>query len=407
MLDMSIQISIVVPIYNVEEYLKRCIESILNQTYKNIEIILVDDGSTDGCPEICDDYSKTDDRIQVIHKENGGLVSARKAGTAAAHGDYILNVDGDDWIEKDRIEILVSDGIKAAKADMIYLSGYKKDYKNSSILIDSDVPIKTFYQDEIRKQIFPLLMDVKEGFYTKVKSILVAWAVKRELLQEKQKLVDDRITIGEDIICVWFCLLAAERVTFVRQTGYHYVQRNSSMAYKAAISPEDGYSGMRIWYHQLKKYLEMYDSSEELKQIFVYATIWNIMVANYEMLLENHSFYLFPFTKVKTGHKIIVYGAGRMGHALIRYLLKSKDYQLVLWVDQNEKESAFPEFKVSPVKDIIKYDYDEIVIAAMNAALVKEIKESLIIKGVAADKIATMDAAVMTEKVIRNEITRD
>ena len=77
----SICISIVVPVYNVENYLKKCIESIIGQSYKNLEIILVDDGSTDSCPEICDLYSRTDDRVKVIHKKNGGLVSARKAGT--------------------------------------------------------------------------------------------------------------------------------------------------------------------------------------------------------------------------------------------------------------------------------------------------------------------------------------
>lgn len=124
----KIQISIVVPIYNIQDYLKRCIDSIINQSYKYIEIILVDDGSTDNCPEICDAYAQKDNRIRVIHKKNGGLVSARKAGTAIAKGDYILNVDGDDWIENKRIEILVKEGILPYKADMIYMSGHKKGF---------------------------------------------------------------------------------------------------------------------------------------------------------------------------------------------------------------------------------------------------------------------------------------
>ena len=129
MRDETVKISIVVPIYNVEDYVKSCIESIIGQTYRNLEIILVDDGSTDCCPEICDDYAKKDSRVHVIHKRNGGLVSARKAGLAAATGDYVLAVDVDDWIEKDRVEVLVRDGILLTHADMIYLSGYTLDFE--------------------------------------------------------------------------------------------------------------------------------------------------------------------------------------------------------------------------------------------------------------------------------------
>ena len=400
--DQSIQISIVVPVYNVERYLKRCIESIINQTYNNLEILLVDDGSADNCPEICDYYSKVDNRIQVIHKKNGGLVSARKAGVAIAKGDYILNVDGDDWIEKDRVEVLVTKGIISEKPDMVYLRGYQKDYGSSSMLIDSDIPVKTFYGDEIQKQIFPLLMDINEGFYTKVKSILVAWAVKRELLQEKQSVVDERITMGEDIICVWFCLLSAQKITFIKQNGYHYVQRSTSMVYQAAVSPKKG--DIEIWYQQLKEYLEMYDSSEVVKQIFVYTTMWWIMTANYELVLEKNPQYLFPFTKVKKGHKIVVYGAGRMGHALMRYLLKTKSNQVVLWVDQNEKKDPLLEYEIRPVEDILKVNYDYIVIAIMNAELVKDVKQFLIIRGIDENKIATMDVAVMTENAIPDEM---
>lgn len=100
------KISIVIPIYNVEKYLKRCIDSIVNQTYKNIEIILVNDGSPDNCGVICDEYAKIDSRIKVIHKANGGLSSARNAGLDIASGEYIMFVDSDDWISEDTLEKL-------------------------------------------------------------------------------------------------------------------------------------------------------------------------------------------------------------------------------------------------------------------------------------------------------------
>ena len=100
------RISVIVPIYNTKEYLSRCIDSICGQTYGNLEIILVDDGSTDGSSLVCDDYCRKDNRIQVIHKENGGSTAARNAGIAIAKGEYIGFVDSDDWIETDMYECL-------------------------------------------------------------------------------------------------------------------------------------------------------------------------------------------------------------------------------------------------------------------------------------------------------------
>ena len=100
-------VSIIVPIYKVEDYIKECIDSILAQTYPDFELILVDDGSPDNCGSICDEYAKDDDRIKVVHKQNGGLTSARNAGLKVSKGEWIMHVDGDDWIEPDMLENLV------------------------------------------------------------------------------------------------------------------------------------------------------------------------------------------------------------------------------------------------------------------------------------------------------------
>ena len=105
-------VSIIVPIYKVEPYLRRCLDSIVNQTYTNLEIILVDDGSPDGCPQICDEYAAKDNRIVVIHKENGGLSDARNAGLDICKGEYISFVDSDDWVDEKYIEILLDLAIK-------------------------------------------------------------------------------------------------------------------------------------------------------------------------------------------------------------------------------------------------------------------------------------------------------
>ena len=100
-------VSIIVPVYKVEKYLHRCVDSIINQTYKNIEVILIDDSSPDRCPEICDEYAKKDERVKVIHKQNGGVSSARNAGLDAARGEFICFVDSDDWISESMIDELL------------------------------------------------------------------------------------------------------------------------------------------------------------------------------------------------------------------------------------------------------------------------------------------------------------
>ena len=104
----SVKISVIIPVYNVEKYLKRCLDSIINQTYKNLEIILIDDGSTDKSGKICDEYAQKDKRIIVIHKENGGVSSARNKGLDICIGDYISFIDSDDWIEEDFFEYVVN-----------------------------------------------------------------------------------------------------------------------------------------------------------------------------------------------------------------------------------------------------------------------------------------------------------
>ena len=115
---MKIKISIIVPVYKVEDYLSRCIDSLINQTYQNLEIILVDDGSPDRCGEICDEYAKFDERIKVIHKPNGGLSDARNKGLDIATGDFIIFVDSDDWIDVKTCEIVLDNAIKN-KAEIV------------------------------------------------------------------------------------------------------------------------------------------------------------------------------------------------------------------------------------------------------------------------------------------------
>ncbi len=150
-------ISVVLPIYNVEKYLDKCIQTVCNQTYKNLEIILVDDGSPDNCPKMCEEYAKHDSRIQVIHKKNGGLSDARNAGIKKATGKYITFIDSDDYVALDYVEFLYQT-IKKANSQMaiaahqvLYDSGkvIEKATHENSVLTPKEVLERILYDEGI------------------------------------------------------------------------------------------------------------------------------------------------------------------------------------------------------------------------------------------------------------------
>lgn len=398
MRDEAIKISIVVPIYNVEDYVKPCIESILRQSYKNLEIILVDDGSTDRCPEICDSYSKRDQRIHVIHKHNGGLVSARKAGAAVATGDYVLSVDGDDWIEKDRVEVLVWDGIMPTHADMIHLSGFTSEFGEKSKRHSPDVPNKLFENDEIEHEVFSMLPGGGNSSSTTINWSLWSWAIRRELVLENQMLVDDRVTYGEDFLCVCFCLLDAKAVMTIRQGGYHYIQRASSIMYQVAASSNKDPLRIKTWCQTLKNQLERKRAPEKICKICGQIAIYQIFTYydyDYGLLLQDFPDCLIPFPNVRSGARIVVYGAGRIGYGLVQGLNRTKKYSVVLWVDQNQNRPTVPGYAIHSRSAIFSADYDFIVVAIMNVDTAQKVKRSLILDGIPEEKIATMDASTI------------
>lgn len=394
--DETVKISMIVPIYNVEDYVKLCIESIIGQSYKNLEIILVDDGSTDRCPKICDDYSKLDNRIRVIHKHNGGLVSARKAGAAAATGDYVLAVDGDDWIEKNRVEVLVREGILPTHADMIYLAGYTENFEDQSIRKSLDSPIRLFENDEIENVVFPLIAGRGKAFNITINWSLWMWAIRRELLLKNQMLVDDRVINGEDFLCVSLCLLEANSVMTIKQSGYHYIKRSSSITHQVITSSDKYYLQNKIWYQAMKAQLEPKHASEKIRKICGHIVIsFIIMNCDYDWLLQKFPDYLFPFLNVKSGSRIVVYGAGKIGNRLVQSVCKTDKYSVVLWVDQNLNRPAVPGYTISSRDAISSVNYDYVIVAILNAVVSEEVKRSLVRDGVPEEKIATMDASAI------------
>lgn len=164
---MSKLVSVIIPVYNVEKYLRRCLDSIVNQTYKNLEIILVDDGSTDNCGYICDEYTELDERIKVVHKENGGQGSARNIGLDICRGQYVIFVDSDDWIDLDAVSILVKT-IEEKDVDCILFNIYAV-YKNGEIETINTMLNCDLDTNEIKHKLFMdyWINSVVDKFYKK------------------------------------------------------------------------------------------------------------------------------------------------------------------------------------------------------------------------------------------------
>lgn len=161
-------ISIVVPVYKVEKYLDKCVQSILAQTYKNFELILVDDGSPDNCPQMCDEYAEKDTRIRVIHKENGGLSDARNSGTSIANGEWVTYIDSDDYVADDYLEVLVTliekynAEIAVVGIDVFYEGETPKTQKKiEEYLYTSDEALeKMLYQDTLDTSACAILLPI-------------------------------------------------------------------------------------------------------------------------------------------------------------------------------------------------------------------------------------------------------
>lgn len=213
-------ISVIVPIYNVEEYLQACLDSILAQIYENLQIILVDDGSTDGCAAICDAYGAKDSRICVIHQRNGGVSAARNAGLAAAQGEWIGWVDADDRIDPDMFAYLL-EGAMGEQADICICSRYEELRQRTAyfgpserILLDRRAAMKALLEE--------WYMD--SALYDKL------W--KRELFQ------DIRFPVGqtyEDLATVYRLFSKAARIVCLPEPKYHYRRRQNSITGDASL----------------------------------------------------------------------------------------------------------------------------------------------------------------------------
>lgn len=213
-------ISVIIPIYNAEKYLPKCLNSVINQTYRNLEIILINDGSTDNSGQICDLYAKSDCRIIVLHKKNGGVSSARNTGLVIARGNYISFVDPDDWIEPEMYERLYYH-IREYTAD-IAIGGYVKEsgdgnfskpYKGKVYVYDNKSALNLILKDD--------------GF----KGFLCNKLFSADLFHSNPSIsLDENIHFCEDLLCCCECFLKSSKIVYDTYPYYHYIIHNNNIS---------------------------------------------------------------------------------------------------------------------------------------------------------------------------------
>ena len=220
-------ISVIVPVYNVEQYLERCVDSILNQTYADYELLLVDDGSTDGCPQICDDYAARDPRVRVIHKANGGLISARNEGIRAARGDYVCILDGDDWALENMLQFIHDTVARLPEPpDMVLFAAHNvyADHMEDTL---NNVPEGYYNRNRLEEEIFPyLIMDTRTGLHPgRIQAHTWDKAFRRELLAAHYTR-EERIRVFTDVPMTYECMLHCRNMYICNEPLYMYNKTN-------------------------------------------------------------------------------------------------------------------------------------------------------------------------------------
>ena len=371
-------ISIIVPIFNVEKYVPECVESIRQQDYKYIQIILVDDGSTDKSGELCDQFALRDTRIEVIHQENKGLVLARKNGLKKAKGDYIGFVDGDDYIAPDMYRALLKE-IVECDADFVH-SGFVQNgkkvlnFKPGVIAFSSRKDREEFIKREL---ILP-----SNGILPSIWSKLF----KSEFIKECYGRVPDNAQYGEDLINLCICLERCEKFVLHRDAYYYYRYRENS------LTNEIGRKSIRNifrYYAGICDVIRGYDNYEELEHIVVNELCSKIIYKFQASVRNNFQLarYFYAYPEEIQGKRIVIYGAGAVGRDYYTQISRYTECSVVAWVDAYLEQYNYPYIKLSGLEVLNTLEFDMLIIAVKKKKVSEEIRKQLADKGIENDKI--------------------
>ena len=378
------KISVIVPIYNVEKFLPKCIESILNQTFADFELILVNDGSLDNCLEICKQYKKIDKRILIIDKDNGGLVSARKSGLKKANAEFVAFVDGDDWVDKNYLKsmyILAT----ANKVDLV-ITGHIREFEGKYEKIipynAAGVYCSSNFDKIIQKMIYTGIF-CKHGITTYVWNKLF----KKSILENILFKVPDEIVMGEDAAITYSYLSLSNSLAISSCCFYYYRQRTNSIV-KTIQSIDSELKQLSKLFNFLYKNLCRAFELDKLKKdlsIYLYSQIL-VRTGGFFKFQENDKS-LIPFNKLRSDDRTLVYSSGSFGQRLIKFNELQKNFKMKKWIDLDYEESRAINLNVESIYNISDEDCDSIIIASINMNYTKLVAKELNLLGINIKKI--------------------
>jgi glycosyltransferase involved in cell wall biosynthesis len=384
----TIKVSVIVPIYRIEKYLPQCIDSLLEQSFLNFELILVDDGSPDNCPKICDDYAKKDARIKVVHKENGGLLSARKAGLKAATGKYISYVDGDDWVDKFYLDTLFK--LAEANDSDLVVTGHFREF-NGKIETIKPKTAGIYNEEDIKTSILPNA--IYNGRFCEHDVSPYVWnkLFKRALLSKILYNVPNEIIMGEDAAITYPYLAASKRLTVSRIPLYYYRQRHDSIV-KSIENPKTEYYRLGLLTNFLKSKLQNALDEDNLNEQITYYLYSQILVRSGGLIYSEKDDILFnPFLNVKPKSKVIVYSSGSFGQHILSTNAKKGFFQIKEWIDIDYHELNIDGNHVQPISKFNNDEFDHLIIATINPSNYNAIKAELKLMGIDEKKIVKIN----------------
>ena len=380
----KVEISVIVPIHNIESYLPQCIESLLVQSFTNFELILVDNGSPDNCPEICDRYAATDSRIRVIHKENHGLLSARKAGLEKAKGKYIAYVDGDDWVDIFYLDTLYKMA-EANDSDLV-VTGHFREFDGK---IETIKPSFTGNYDasEIRSLVLPTA--IYNGHFCEHNVSTYVWnkLFKRALLLKYVLDIPNDIIMGEDAAITYTYLTLCNHITICDIPIYYYRQRPDSIV-KSIENPEMEYRRLSHLLVFLRKKLSPYLSEDNLNVQLTNYLYSLILVRSGGLIYNEDENTIFnPFLNTSKGSKIVVYSSGSFGQHILSTNAKLNFFNIVRWIDIDFHNMTIDGNSVQPLGSINNDEFDFLIIATTHPVNYEQIKSNLQLIGIDEGKI--------------------
>lgn len=390
-------VSIIIPIYGVEIYLKKCIESVLNQSYSNLQIILVNDGSKDNCAEICDYYSKLDPRIIVIHKENEGLVNARKSGLSIAHGEFVTFIDGDDWVGENFIFNLVQPTIKF-NTDFT-IAGYMREFYGKEDKIIPKLAIGYYTKEQLLEYILPNAIFNGIFFQHGISTYVWNKLFKLHKLKYYLSIIDKNIIMGEDAALTYPYLFNCDNLYITDATDYFYRQRPNSIV-KSVPNLNLEYSQLSLLFKHLKKHISKFKHIDLEIQLKLYF-FSQVLIRSGGVI--NDDIKTIPFLNIETAKDIVIYSSGSFGQHLISSLRKLNYYNIVSWIDEDHIESQIFGLEVNSIDHILEVDFDLVLIASIDEKYTNSAINKLKNLGLANNKISSFNFnLIQIEKAIKD-----